>query len=425
MAVRSRPVFSVTLVLALLLSGLAVQAPVGAEHRASNQGQPFAVYTAPGEQQYVRLDPATLSQMDDSEMLEFETAFPSWLVSEDGSTMVLAEDPEQGSIGVFDGLNGPERLRIDGSGTWGPRALSADGSRLVSFGSTSCVAPTCVTPAWTVFNTQTGSVISRISGEVGGFGEPLVDRTADHLYQLTYDDGDDLIGPWPLQIIAYDLTTGSEIGRLKLPEVLGGMWGADWVEEIPVLNQDSPAVALSPDGGTLAVVDPTTEQLTLIETATLTVSSTRALSSAEGIGQRFWQWLGIAPRTVEAKFMIGRQLEAVFAPDGDHLYLWGTEGSIGETAEKAERLGLGVRLIDIESGLIIAGALEGMALNSVLPTPNGDSIYVSGFTDPSFAAPAATPYELRRLDGQSLETRAEREMVQFSRLVIVPTGRAA
>lgn len=425
MAVRSRPVFSVTLVLALLVPGLAVQVPVGAEDRASPPVQSFALFTAPGEQQYIRLDPATLGEMDDREMLEFETAFPIWLVSEDGSTMVLAEDLEHGSIGVFDGLNGPERLRIDGSGTWGPRALSADGSRLVSFGSTSCVAPTCVTPAWTVFNTHTGNVISRITGEVGGWGEILVDRTAEHLYQLTYDDGDDLIGPWPLQIIAYDLTTGDEIGRLKLPTVLGGMWGADWVEEIPVFNQDSPAVALSPDGDSLAVVNPTTEQLTLVETETLRVASTRGLSSAEGIGQRFWQWLGIAPRSVEAKFMIGRQLEAVFAPDSQHLYLWGTEASISDTADEAERLGLGVRLIDIDSGLIVAGALEGMALDSVLPTPDGDTIYTSGYTDPSFAAPAATPFELRRLDSQTLETQAERELIQFSRLVIVPTGRAA
>jgi hypothetical protein len=206
-----------------------------------------------------------------------------------------------------------------------------------------------------------------------------------------------------------------------LVDVRGGMWGADWVDEIPVFNQMSPAVALSSDGSQLAVIDPTTEQLTLIETATLKVASTQSLSRAEGIGQRFWQWLGIAPRTVEAKFMIGRQLEAVFAPDGDHLYLWGTESSIGDTAEEAERLGLGVRLIDIDNGLIVAEAMEGMALDGVSLSPDGVSVYVNGSTDPSYSPPVHPPYELRLLDGQTLETLAEREILWYSRLVVVPT----
>jgi hypothetical protein len=75
------------------------------------------------------------------------------------------------------------------------------------------VAPDCVSQAWTVFDTRTGAVISRITGDAGGFGEPLVDRNAEHLYQLVYNEGEDEVGPWPLQIIAYDLTTGGETGR--------------------------------------------------------------------------------------------------------------------------------------------------------------------------------------------------------------------
>ena len=425
MVVRSRPLFSVTLALALLVSSLAVRAPVEAGDQAAAGGQPYAVYTAPGEQQYVRLDPATLAELDDSQMLEFETAFPSWLVSADGSTMVLSEDQNRGTIIVSDGFEGRERLRIETTGVHGLLSLSRDGTRLVARGSTACVALGCVEPAWTVFDLRTGRVVSWITGDPGGFGEVLVDGEAARLYQPVFLDDEEPNGPWPLQIIAYDLTSGAEVARLAVPGVRGGMWGADWVEDVPVFNQHDPALALSPDGDRLAVIDPATEQLTMIETATLTVETTRSLSHAEGIGQRFWQWLGIAPRTAEAKLMVGRQLEAVFAPDGDHLYLWGSEGSIGDTAEEADRVGLGLRLIDVPSGLIVAEAMEGIALNSVLPSPDRDSVYVSGYTDPSYLAMAETPYELRRLDGQTLETLAKRELVQFSRLEVVPTGPAA
>lgn len=416
MAVRSRPVFSVVLVLTLLLSSLGMRTPLAAGEQASPGRQAFAVYTAPGEQQYVQRDPNTLAELDDSEMLEFESAFPSWLISADGSTMVLTEDMNRETIIVFDGFEGRERLRISTPGVQGLMGLSRDGTRLVAYGSTACVTLGCVTPAWTVFDLRTGRVISRITGNPGGFGEPLVDGLAERMYQPVFLDDDDPAGPWPFQIVAYDLTSGAEVARLTLPGVKGGMWGADWVDEVPIFNQDDPAVALSPDGSRLAVIDPVTEQLTLIEATSLTVETTRSLSRTEGIGQRFWQWLGIAPRTAHAKLMVGRQLAAIFTPDGDHLYLWGTETEVGDAMDDIDFRGLGLQLIDVNSGEIVTEALDGLTVESVAPAPDNETVYVSGVEAQSEGYYGAT--HLWRLEADTLTTLAARQLNYTGRLAV-------
>ena len=367
------------------------------------------------------LDPVTLADLPAEPPLDFGTRYPDWAVSADGATAVVIE--EQQTIVVYDGLGGPERLRFEApAAVVGPR-LSHDGSRLVTgiplFGSPSGITR----ETWYVFDTRDGGLISAIEEDgpdpkPGGLPGSLIDPAAERLYRSAANGEGD--GPWPLQIVAHDLTSGAEIGRLTVPNVRTGERYDRWIDQVPIADVLTPAVALSPDGTRLAIVDAGAEELTLLDAATLTVVSTYAIARSRGLGARILTWLGLAPRTASAKSMDGRIIWATFSSDGTRLYVYGFEGEVGDDLDTATERGLGLTAIEVASGEIVASALDGQELFDVLPTPDRESLYVLGPTVPWAMSSGEPSYRLARLDAATLKTLAEREYPRSPWVVLIP-----
>jgi hypothetical protein len=332
---------------------------------------------------------------------------------------------EQRTIVVYDGLGGPERLRFEAPAAVVAPRLSGDGSRLVTgiplFGSPSGITR----ETWYVFDTRDGGQISTVQEDgpdpkPGGLPSSLIDPAAERLYRSAVGGEGD--GPWPLQIVAHDLTTGAEIGRLILPDVRAGERYDRWIDQVPIADVLTPAVALSPDGTRIAVVDAEADELTLLDAATLTVERAVEIARPRGLGVRVLTWLGLAPRSASAKSMDGRILWAIFSPDGTRLYVYGFEGAVGDDLDTATKHGLGLTAIEVTSGEIVASGLDGQELFDVLPTPDGESLYVIGPTVPWAMSSGEPSYRLARLDAATLQTLAEREFPRSAWIVLTPAS---
>jgi hypothetical protein len=402
-----RSVVSVVAVFAMLSTSFSVATSVQA---GTTDGPAFALFVAPDSAPYQRLDPATLADLTDAPPLDFGWAYPDWAISADGSTVVLVV--EQRTIIVYDGLVGVERTRFEAPVAVSWARLGANGQRLV-LSVPRAGSPSGITPEqWYVFDTRDGRLISTVETESagivpGGFPAGLIDSTAERLYR--FEAGDDGPGPWSLRIVSHDLATGAEIGRLTLPDVLAGERYDRAIDQVPVADVLTPAVALSPNGARLAVVDAETDELTTVDTASLTVEQTVPLSRRDGVVRRALTWLGILPQDVSAKYMDGRFLKAVFSPDGQRLYLHGLEGEVGDQPDESSERGLGLTAVDVATGEIVATALDGQVLETVVPAPDGRSVYVNGPTVPWSEANGEPGYRLTRLDASSLDTLADRE----------------
>lgn len=409
-----------TIVLALLLASLAFQPAVRAGDKESPEPAGFALYSANFEGPYIELDPTTLDDVAGRGLSDVIGMTPDVLLSADGSTMVEIEHGNQTAIVISDGIGGRELLRLEPGRPVSGHAISADGSRFVTVNwGMACDPSGCPAPEWTVFDTGDGQQISRFKGSDLGYGAiAWVDAAAERLYQLTYLREDEDAGPWPVEIIAFDLTSGTEAGRLAVPGLRGGNWWTRSVQEVLIGDQMIPAVAISPDGDQLAVFDAGTDRLINIDTATMRVSDTQALARRASVGHRFLSWLGVAPQSASAKLTAGRWLEATFAPDGEHLYVWGMETEIGETMEDSEYRGLGLQRIDIATGEIVSQGLNGLMVESVVPAPDNESVYVSGMETPREGYFAGVNH-LWRLAGDSLKTEAERKLNYTGRIAVV------
>ena len=423
MIVRRRSGFPVVLALALLVPSLAAYVPVRAGDRERADARPFALYAASVEDPtvpLVPLDPETLADLAGGEPLALTGFVPDVLVSADGSTMVHVEHEGRTTIVVSDGVGGTERLRFQPGQPGFGQHLSHDGRRFVTMGPLACSPDGCGTVRWSVFDTGDGRVITTVEGDAHGEMGSLVDPGVERLYQLTYDrrDGNDDVGPWPVEVVAFDLTTGEEVGRLAVLGVLGGSWWTRSIDGVPVGDRLTPAIALSPDGARLLVVDAATDQLTTIDAATMRVEGTRALSRPKGVAHRALRWLGIAPRTAVAKVSAGRWLDATFAPDGQHLYLWGAETDVGTAVDDIETTGLGIMRVHVESGEVRDEAPGGMMIQEVVPAPD-DTVYLHG-SDPPRGGRYSGAEHLLRLDSQSLETLAEREYRSSFTIAVLP-----
>lgn len=412
---------SFAIVLALLLASFAFQPGVRAGDKESPGASGFALYSSNFEGPYIELDPETLADVEGHGLSDVIGMTPDVLLSADGSTMVEIEHGNQTTIVISDGIDGRERLRFEPGRPVSGQAISQDGSRVVTVNwGMACDPSDCTAPEWSVFDTADGRQISRFKGSDQGYG-PIarVDASAERLYQLTYLQEDEPEGPWPIEIVAFDLTSGTGAGRLAVPGLRGGNWWTRSVQGVLIGDQLMPALAISPDGDRLAMVGAETDRLITIDTATMTVANTQALVHSASVGQRVLGWLGIAPQTASAKLTAGRWLHATFAPDGEHLYLWGMQTEIGDTMEDSEYRGLGLQLIDVTTGEIVTEALDGMVVESVVPAPDNETVYVSGMEAPRDGYYSGATH-LWRLESGTLETLAERQLNYTGRLAVVP-----
>lgn len=430
------------LLFTLMLLLVAIPADTVAAAQSDDDHVPFALFATDDRgQEYRPIDPLTLEDMTSVAPLTFDSEWPSLAVSDDGSTFVVI-DPSQGPledwISVRDGVHGAERLTITvDEAVFNPR-LSDDGSRLVVEPQLICGPSGCDERVWYTYDTITGHRISTTRVDAGDPVWPdLLDPAAQRLFQPFYEGppppsypatpipaGVSEVGPWPLQIAAFDLTTGREAGRIIVPDVLAGSWQREPIDQMYVGEMALPAVALSPDGSTIAVVDTAMDTLTLIDSATLEVVESHDVHAAESLATRILTWLGILPQAAHAKVSEGRMLSATFSADGQHLYVSGHETEVGDTIQDITGRGFGLLRIDVGNGEIAGEALTGHDLVDVIPSPEGRSVYVLRPAIPWWNSdgPSGNDCVLHRLDAQTLEPLAERTFPGWPTIRLMPIG---
>lgn len=392
----------------------------------------------------VHLDPLTLADRPDEDPIEL--GGPSWasIISADGSTLVTVviertatnPEPNEASVHVRDGATGRVLaeyilpLTIRGPG-W---RLSQDGSRLiVEAMPTHGQPPPSVEarPEWHVIETATGKTLATIPSDPDKrwSTETWIDPDARRLYRLLLPRWPDDTGPGPALIVAHDLTTGREIGRLTVPDVQGGTW--DTGREIPypvdpainpplkIIGELQPGGTLSPDGHRLALVHADGDEVTLIDTERLTIERTVSFAHQASLADRVWSALSPFPQNAAAKMPPeGTAVSAAFAADGRRLYTWGTRTTVSDDGQVTGRR-LPLRLIDTEQGEIIAETAND-GFTKIQPSADGASLYVtfSGPVEPD--GDHEPPMILRRLDAMTLEIEAERSFTGYPRIFFRP-----
>jgi|SRR5579884_1506887 len=415
--------------LLLVIPGVAAQ---GAGH--SSPAPP----AAPAESLYVsgpisqsnrltRLDPATLANLPGA-ALDL-----SGIVSAAGGTLVVQQtnSPAGGALVVRDLRTGVVRSRIQSSAMIGYSALSADGNRLLVISGQQSAGPGLTTiPAWTVYDTATGRQVAAIPDDALGFDVANVyvfqpDPTLRHLYALVVPEQDSgKAGPWPARLVAYDLTTGHVAGRLTLADVLAGSWPTGAViHQEPVVQDVRPALAISPDGRTLAIVHADGNAVTLVDATHLRVARTVVLAPRRGLLARILAWLPLFPQTAEAKLGLnGTVRQAAFSPDGQRLYIYGETGTIKPDGT-ADEHGLGLTVVDLTHGTIEASGLPNIEVDGIILGPDGHDVYATGM----IPVPNATTPDLRlwRLDATSLRVEATRRFAGYRRVLFLPDSVAS
>jgi len=376
----------------------------------------------------VPLDAQTLSDRQDRPPLTFATRFMT--VSPDGAQLATFDyvraggplsPPGDTTVMIRENRTGAAR------GSFHPPApvigtrLSRDGARLVVQPYPSGGAPP---DEWDVLDTADGHVLATVNAAPSNDYVPtLIDADAQALYRfITTAAAGAAPGPRPISLIAYDLRTGAERGRLALPEVTTGNWPTGrMVRGEAVRAALSPGIALSPDGRQITIVHADADRVTLVDTQRLTVAHTISLTG----GSSLLHVLGLIPQPVAAKGLaVGTSRDVVYAPDGRSLYLSGVQTLLDDHDAQTFH-SLGLTRLDLARNTVAADGLPGRTINWVLPAPDGRSIFVfgpkEGEGDSHILLPDI-PSLLQRLDARTLAIQTEREFSSYrgSRLIQAP-----
>jgi hypothetical protein len=278
------------------------------------------------DREMLPLDPMTLADEAESEVFAIEPEIMPWSVvfSRDGQTIAGLTGGEMLEIIVKRGLDGPILSRIPTEGAMWPHSLSADGSKLLVL-----VNSDSYSPAWKTFDTATGALKAEFEpafGDMGFLNQQVVDPASWRLYRL-YPDGVEAINyqflKGPANLVVTDLNTNAEVGRLRLPDVLIGTTVEPSDPSNPVMNNTLPGIALSPDGGEIAVVSATDDGITLVDTKTMSIKQILTMHEKTGFVDRLFAMLPLAPQTAEAKASEGEGRRVFYDADGDHIYVSG------------------------------------------------------------------------------------------------------
>ncbi|HEX3724447.1 MAG TPA: hypothetical protein VHV31_16785 [Nitrolancea sp.] len=366
----------------------------------------YAVQQLASGAQLLPLDPITLADQPGGSRTP-----PSgyWAVSPDGSTVVTFEYQQgSGEIVVSDGFGENERSHFASPipGIVGTIELSNDGSRLLG-------NLRLQSSRWFVIDTRSGKLLMSLDTKSPSLTLDTPMHTDDlhlspdgsRLYRFVYTDRSDAGGPQALRIIEYDVTTGKQLVTMTYNSILVGSWQSTLPGEPgPVSNFLGPGIAFSPNGQTIAVVQPDGSAVDLLDARKLTTERIIPLSRPTSFLERALVDLGLAPRRAAAKTMGGSLHFAAFSSDGQALYTWGDTISVDSASGMQ---GLGFTRIDLTNGAT-KQVLSGELIQQVQPSPDGTSLYVTGYL-PTVDATVAQS-SIWRLDPRSLQTLAERSL---------------
>jgi hypothetical protein len=396
---------------------------------------------APDEHRLTPLDPATLANLPGRAAVDFGPGegFRDVAMSADGSTLVTVEYPRETAVAaedvtivVRDGRTGAERRRFRPPVPVAFPRLSEDGGRLVAETNPNAAARDRMAFAWSVFATGDGRPTATVE-PAAGWAEATIDPRAERLYAVV-PSSEAQTGSGttpPPELVAYDLATGTEAGRLTLTDLQTGYWAEDGeIDGERRFRHFRSGLAISPDGRRLVVARADREAVTLIDAATLAVERTVPLTRATSGAERLLGLLPLAPRAASAKMGEGITLRATFGPDGRHLYVFGTV----EEAEGDERQwarGLGLAIVEVGTGRIVAEGLAGEVIHDLRVAPDGRTAYAVGPRGGrELVAWVGEPdgyrrtYALWRLDATTADPSAERTFSDYPLLFLRPVEAA-
>jgi hypothetical protein len=296
--------------------------------------------------------------------------------------------------------------------------LNPDGSRLL-------VRLSAQSASWALYDAATGHLFSTYDAPEWWADPVSVSADLTRLYYLvnaTNEDPTNADAVRPTALVAVDLVAGREIGRIALPEI--GYGSSPAVAQAALdagepVHYGIPGLAVSPDGRRIAVVRSDGAGFTLLDAERLAVDRTVTVSRPTGMVRRLLTWLAIIPRAAVAKGNMEQERRfAVFSPDGQRLYVWGTR-QITEMEEEREVLsGTGLVAIDLDRGAVLAQSQGDLLVDRLVPSLDGQSLYVIGptlgkrlvaWTSNTLTEEFDSTYFVRRLDATSLDLLAARE----------------
>lgn len=428
------PLLGALVALALAAGAAATTAPatpVPAPSAASGETWVFRI--APDGRTLVPLDPASLDDLPTTPLLvgppadlaaEDDRRLWHWRISAAGSTLVGVDlgwnqeawTADDITFVVRDGLTGRERTRFHPPVlvVTDDVRLSDDGRRAVLragwvYGGGGGAVETEPQTWWAV-DTTNGQVLATVTSDEQGPGldseQPFwIDPHGRRLYRLVVAPGAVAPGPRPTRLVANDLTTGEEIERLALPEVLaGGAVGPATDEQgLPVDAFVGPDLAVSADGGRLAIVAGDGATVTVIDAARLAVVGRHRLPASPADQPT------AAPRfeMVEGRPFRTRVRGARFSAAGDALLLTGFETDVDDASGEMACRSVPLRRLDLVTGAMVDGPPV-VASQPVAATAGG--LFAVGEVAPGCVSGMDPPVALLRLDPTTLEPLASREL---------------
>jgi hypothetical protein len=386
-----------------------------------------AIYRSAGPDSHdlIPLDPRTLDDMENAESISLPVSPWSLLISRDGKVvtgidndgkLIVQNRSTGGSLAVQNEWTEADAGAFSVAGFGWPVALNADGSKVLvqlAGGSISW---------WKVFDTATGETLVEIREE-SGWSSPgvfQVDPVGWKLYHLL--EAEVTVAkqeaPVSAQLVSFDLSTGAELGRTELNDVEIGAWDGDLDPDpngnMPIHNNYIPGLAISPDGSELAIVHVTDDGVTLIDTASLTVSRTITMHTKTSLLGKVFAF--IAPQDAAAKLSAGESKTAFYA-DGEHLYVSGQTSTVD--GENQIHEGHGLSVVSLDDGEIERQTLEGVWVDRVVELSDGE-IILTGY-DYRAKNPNVSAQIIARLDAGAKDVIAERTIFpDFVSFVIVP-----
>lgn len=336
-----------------------------------------AIYLTPSfnGSNWIRIDPLTLQDVAKTPLLPIAaTSLNSsyTLVPQDGSLVLVADFPPQtAKLSIYDGRTGALRGALVPQIGMVIDAMSADGTSVI--GRIGTTNNPIIDPK-AVVSVADGHVIRRVpaasvAGEIQAW--PVApDLSAFYFFTTPARlpaTPDQPLGLRPVSLIVQDTVTGTMSATVPLPGITAGAmlsFGSPTVASTPTTYR--PGIALSADGARLAVLSFDGRTLDLIDSKTLSVT------------------------TVPVRPKVG---------------LLNLRGPIYTTTA--------VQRIDVSTGAITAERQVGdEGTYGFHVGADGASLYMVVRSNST----ATAPFVLRRLDATTLETRAERQLDQYSEL---------
>jgi len=365
------------------------------------------------------VDPVTLQDRSTKPLLAIGPtgAKDSWTVASlDGSTIAVMNyhygapaAARELDIAMFDARTGTLRARFNPEVPVIVDVLSPDGTRIYARN----WPPADLTAERVVLDATNGRILERepqflVPGEA-------IARTKDdearHLYGLLAPSDPDAAGPRAVDLGSWDLRTGEELWRLRLPSLAAGEWKTGRiVGGAEVRSRLVPALALSPDRRQLAIVRAFSccvphGTIWLVDADTGTLISERTFARASFLDQLFAPSIAIA-KSLEESVIVN----AIFSPDGQTLYIYAHMAKVDDQGEPRNQY-LGMAAVALRDAVVRGDDIKmeiywfDNRIEWVRTSPDGRWLYVflerTGRADPK-------GHYLRRLDPSTLRVLAER-----------------